>query len=263
MKKAIFGLVALLTLFLAPPAYAQDGQIMLAHGIPDTNVDIVVDGSVVIGGFSFGDMEDLSAFSGQTLKALTVNVAGTDTVVLDLGDFAVPATGNFTVIAHLDAAGAPTVSVFQNDTGAIAAGEGRLIVRHTAAAPAVDILANGSAAFTNVANGKEGKADLAAGTVSAEVVPTGATTPVVIGPADLPIAEGAALIVYAVGSLEADNLSVLTQSITGLGATPTLINTGNSPVEESSSNTLVLLAAALGTLTIIGVGSRRLATIRR
>ena len=98
MKKALALLVALFSIMLAAPASAQDATVMLAHGIPDTDVDIVVDGGVVIADFNFGEMEDLSAFSGQTLTALTVNLAGTDTVALDLGDFAVPASGNYTVI---------------------------------------------------------------------------------------------------------------------------------------------------------------------
>jgi hypothetical protein len=268
MKKSLAVLVALFTalfasaMLFASPASAQDASIMLTHGIPDTDVDVVVDGSAVIEGFSFGDMEDISAFAGQTLTGLTVNLAGTDTVAIDLGNFDVPASGNYTVIANLDADGNPTATVFENDTSTVAAGQGRLVVRHTAAAPAVDILANGEAAFTNVTNGQEGQADLAAGTISAEVVPTGATTPVVIGPADLPITEGASLIVYAVGSLEADNLSVLTQNITGLGSAPSAVNTGNSPVDSGGSNTLAISAIALVTMLGLGFGARRLATVR-
>lgn len=202
----------------------------------------------------------LSAFAGQTLPALTVNLTGTDTVALDLGDFAVPASGNYTVIAHLDADGNPTASVFENDTSTIAAGQGRLVVRHTAAAPEVDILANGAAAFTSVPNGAEGQADLPAGTVTAEVVPAGATEPVVIGPADLPIAEGASLIVYAVGSLDAGNLTVLTQSISGLGDTPSAVNTGNSPVDQDGSPLTVVAVAALGGVALLA--SRRTALVR-
>ncbi|MEQ8842309.1 MAG: DUF4397 domain-containing protein [Acidimicrobiales bacterium] len=263
MKKSVAVLVALFTMMLASPAGAQDdATIMLAHGIPDTDVDVVVDGSAVIEGLSFGDMEDLSSFAGQTLAGLTVNLAGTDTVAIDLGDFDVPASGNFTVIAHLDADANPTAAVFENDTSAIAAGEGRLVVRHTAAAPAVDILANGDAAFTNVTNGQEAQADLPAGTISAEVVPTGATEPVVIGPADLPITEGESLIVYAVGSLDADSLSVLTQSIAGLGSSPTVVNTGNSPVDDSGVNTLAITAVAVIALLGLGIGTRRLATVK-
>ncbi len=262
MKKALAVLVALFSMLLATPASAQDATIMLAHGIPDTDVDVVVDGDVVIPNYSFGSMEDLSAFAGQTLPNLTVNLAGTDTVALDLGDFAVPASGNWTVVAHLDADGDPTASVFENDTSILAAGEGRLVVRHTAAAPEVDILANGSAAFTSVPNGAEGQVDLPAGTITAEVVPAGATEPVVIGPADLPITEGASLIVYAVGSLDADNLSVLTQGITGLGATPSAVNTGNSPVDAGSNTTVLLVVAAVAFLGLGVVGARRTALVQ-
>ena len=262
MKKVLALFVALFSMLLVSPAGAQDATIMLAHGIPDTDVDVVVDGDIVIPNYSFGSMEDLSAFAGQTLPNLTVNLAGTDTVALDLGDFAVPASGNYTVVAHLDADGNPTASVFENDTSTIAAGEGRLVVRHTAAAPEVDILANGSAAFTSVPNGAEGQVDLAAGTISAEVVPAGATEPVVIGPADLPITEGASLIVYAVGSLADGNLTVLTQSISGLGSTPSVVNTGNSPVDGGSNNTAVIALGAIALLGLGFVGARRVALVQ-
>ena len=261
MKK-VLALVALFSMLLVSPAGAQDATIMLAHGIPDTDVDVVVDGDIVIPNYSFGSMEDLSAFAGQTLPNPTVNLAGTDTVALDLGDFAVPASGNYTVVAHLDADGNPTASVFENDTSTIAAGEGRLVVRHTAAAPEVDILANGSAAFTSVPNGGQGQVDLAAGTISAEVVPAGATEPVVIGPADLPITEGASLIVYAVGSLADGNLTVLTQSISGLGSTPSVVNTGNSPVDGGSNNTAVIVLGAVALLGLGFVGARRVALVQ-
>ena len=262
MKKAVAILAALFSMLLATPAGAQDdATIMLAHGIPDTDVDVVVDGSPVIENFSFGDMQDLSAFAGQTLAGLTVNLAGTDTVAIDIGDFDVPASGNFTVVAHLDADGNPTVAVFSNDTSTIAAGEGRIVVRHTAAAPAVDVWVNDTAALTNIVNGGEAQADLAAGTITAQVVPAGATEPVVIGPAELPITEGASLIVYAVGSLDAGNLSVLTQSITGLGSTPSAVNTGNTPV-DNGSNTGIILLGAVALMGLAVVGSRRGALVK-
>ncbi len=254
-----FRLALLLTLvvsvLLPSAAGAQDAaRIHLIHGIPDTDVDVTVGGAAVIEDFSFGDTQDLSGFAGQTLDSLQVVLAGTDTVAIDVGDFDVPASGNYTVIAHLDADGAPTVGVFENDISEIAAGNGRLVVRHTAAAPAVDILANGAAAFTNVPNGAGGGADLPAGTISAEVVPTGATEPVVIGPADLPVAEGSSLIVYAVGSLDAGNLTVLTEVIDGLGALPDVVNTGNSPVSNSSFPVAALVG---GLMVLVALGGRR------
>ena len=231
---AAAGLVA--TTGPVAPAGAQSGaRIHLIHGIPDTPVDVFANGEVVIPDFQFGDTEDLSALAGQTLAGLEVRPAGTEDVAIDGGDLALPASGNVTAIAHLDADGTPTLTVFENDTAPIAAGQGRLVVRHTAAAPAVDVKANGEVAFSNLSNPNEAKADLPAGTISAEVVPTGASEPVVIGPADLPVTEGSELIVYAVGSLDGGTLQTLTESIDGLGSGPGSVPTGNSPVSGGSS----------------------------
>ncbi len=259
MRKLLGILVIALMAFAGTsPAGAQDdASIVLMHGIPDTDVDVEAGGENVIEGFAFGDMQDLSALAGNTLEGLKVKVAGTDTVAIDAGDTALPASGNFTIVAHLDAEGTPTLAVFDNDTSAIEAGNGRLVVRHVAAAPAVDVLANGAVAFSNLSNPDEVAADLAAGTISASVVPTGATEPVVIGPADLPIAEGSSLIVYAVGSLEAGSLTVLTQSIDGLGSAPAAVETGNSPVDPftaSSAGASLSLIALLGVAGVASLG---------
>ena len=102
----------------------------------------------------------------RPLEGLEVRVAGTDTVAIDAGDVTLPDSGNVTIIAHLDATGAPTLAVFTNDTSTIDAGNGRLVVRHTAAAPEVDVKADGAVAFSSVANGEEGSADLPTGTIS-------------------------------------------------------------------------------------------------
>lgn len=227
-------------------AQAQDAaRIHLIHGIPGVEVDVAANGANVFEGFAFGDTQDLSSLAGETLAGVQVKVAGTDTVAIDAGDVALPASGNYTLIAHLDADGTPTIGVFENDVSTIAAGEGRLVVRHTAAAPAVDILANGDPAFTNVTNPNEGSIDLAVGTISASVVPTGATEPVVIGPADLTIADGTSLTVYAVGSLDDESLTVLTESIDGLGSAPSRINTGDAPIDGSGFPVLPVIAVGL------------------
>ncbi|MEM9565578.1 MAG: DUF4397 domain-containing protein [Actinomycetota bacterium] len=252
--------ITLPMLFLAP-ADAQDGaRIHLIHGIPGVDVDVEAGGENVFEGFSFGDTQDLSGLAGATLEGLKVKAAGTDTVAIDAGDVELPASGNFTVIAHLGADGTPTLGVFENDVSTIDAGEGRLTVRHTAAAPEVDILANGEAAFSGVANGAGGTVDLPAGTISASVVPAGETEPVVIGPADLTIAEGSHLLVYAVGSLDDDTLTVLTESIDGLHSNPDRIDTGNSIPQDGSNAALLLLvagiAAAAGAGTLVVARNR-------
>ena len=249
----------------ASPAGGQEAaRIHLIHGIPDTPVDVEAGGSNVIEGFEFGDTEDLSAMAGQTLTGVRVNAAGTDDVAIDVGDLALPEAGNVTAIAHLDPEGTPKLTVFTNDTAAVAAGEGRLVVRHTAAAPAVDVRAGGEVVFPGLANPDEAQADLPAGTVAADVVPAGATEPVVIGPADLPVTEGSSLIVYAVGSLEGGTLQTLTETVEGIGSGPSAVNTGNSPVADAGGDGgFPVGMAAAGAAAVAAAGSAAVLARRR
>jgi hypothetical protein len=268
MRKALlaFAVAAVALVAAALPASAQDAaRIHLIHGIPGVDVDVVVDGAPVIEGFAFEDTQDLSEFAGQTLVALQVTAAGTDDVVIDAGDVDVPASGNFTVIAHLDADGNPALGVFENDTSATAAGQGRLVVRHAAAAPAVDVKADGTVAFSDLSNAGEASADLPAGTISAEVVPTGEDEPVVIGPADLPVTDGSSLIVYAVGSLDEGTITVLTETIDGLGSAPSAVDTGTSPVSDdgrSATTGVTVGLALLAAATVSGLAVRRMVSAR-
>jgi len=86
MKKLLTGVAAAAAALLIVPAGAsnaqEDATVMLLHGIPDTPVDVAVDGAVVIEGFEFGDMQDLSGFAGQTLTNLEVRLAGTTDVAI-------------------------------------------------------------------------------------------------------------------------------------------------------------------------------------
>ena len=141
----------------------------------ERTVDVAVDGAVVIEGFAPGDMQDLSSFAGQTLTNLEVRPTGTEDVAIGpVASFAVPASGSWTVVAHLDAEGTPTITPFENDTSAAADGQGRLTVRHTAAAPAVDIVLGDARPVENLSNPNEASRDLPAGQIAgAQIAPTG------------------------------------------------------------------------------------------
>src|SRR6185437_16233073 len=127
--------------------------------------------------------------------------------ILKVDQAAVPGDANISLVAHLTADGKPALTPFVNDTKTLAAGKARLVVRHTAAAPAVDVRAGGQPVFKNLTNPNEAKADLPAGTVSADVVLAGTDT-VAIGPADLDLKEGTNTIVYAWGSAADKNLKL-------------------------------------------------------
>ena len=230
MNRLVSWLALAIGVGLAVPAAAgaqTPATVMLLHGIPGATVDVVVDGDVVIPGFEPGTMQDLSPFAGQTLTNVEVRAAGTSDVVIGpIASLDVPGSGNVTVVAHLTADGTPTLTPFENDTSALAAGQGRLTVRHTAAAPAVDVvLADGSRPFTDLSNPNEASADLPAGEIAgAQVAPTGGN-PIAPVPT-VELTAGTNLIVYAVGSLDDDSLTFYTQTIEGLGGDPTGVPTG-------------------------------------
>lgn len=259
MKRVIIGFAALAAVALAPSAAgAQDAvQITLLHGIPGATVDVAVDGEIVIPGFEPGDTQDLSAFAGQTLVDVEVRAAGTDDVVIGpVPEFAVPASGNWTVVAHLDGDGTPTITPFENDVSATAAGQGRLTVRHTAAAPAVDLVVGDARPIENAANGASAALELPAGEIAgARLAPTGAD-PIIDVPT-VTLAEGTNLVVYAVGSLDDETFTFYTQQIAidgaAVTAVPTQVNTGDE-IEGAAGTSvnITLLAAAAGLAALAG-----------
>ena len=264
MKKILAGAAALAATLVAVPAGTSGAQesvdIMLLHGIPGITVDVAVDGAVVLPGFEPGDMQDLSSFAGQTLTNLEVRPAGTEDVAIGpVAEFAVPASGSWTVVAHLDAEGTPTITPFENDTSAAADGQGRLTVRHTAAAPAVDIVLGDARPVENLSNPSEASLDVPAGEIAgAQIAPTGGD-PI----ADVPtvsVTAGQNLIVYAVGSLADETFTFYTQDVAlesagdaaGDGTpAPTEVNTGGE-LGASSNSSVALFAAAAGLFALAG-----------
>lgn len=61
---------------------------------------------------------------------------------------------NIAVVAHLD---------YVNDVSRIAAGQARVTARHTAAAPEVDVRADGEVVFAGLTNPDSKSADIVAG----------------------------------------------------------------------------------------------------
>jgi hypothetical protein len=203
--------------FAAPvDAQAETASVVVVHGIPNTPVDGYVNGNVTLEDFAFETVTDPLTLAPGSYD-IAVRAAGADPSETPLTSAStdLPAGNNVSIIAHLTADGSPTLTPFINDISPTGPGEGRIIVRHTAAAPAVDVLAGGDQVFTDLTNPNEAAADLPTGAVAATVAIAGTTEPV-LGPADVTIAEGTPTIVYAVGSVADGNLTVIVQTITGL-----------------------------------------------
>lgn len=239
-KPLIAGLAAgvLIALSSAMPASAATGDASLSvfHAVPKVTVDVYLDGKRALDDFTPGMMAGpLSVPAGSHTIAITAGAAADASKPL-IGPITVDlaAGGNYTAVAHDKTDGTPTATLFTNDVSRIPAGQGRLIVRHVAAAPAVDVLAGGKAVISGLTNPNEKALVLPAGTVSASVAAAGTTAPV-IGPADVAVADGADTIVYAWGSLTDKDLALATQTISGLGTGPGGVPAGNAGLVASNA----------------------------
>jgi len=264
LERFIVRIRAITTAFLAAAALsapgvaaAQDstGLVTVIHGVPGLTVDVYVNGDLTLENFEPGTVTDaLELPAGDYDLAIRAAGADADSDPAISGSTTLPAGANASIIAHLDADGAPTLGVFVNDISEVAAGEARLVVRHTAAAPGVDVAANGDVIVPNLTNPNEAGLDVPAATYSAEVRLAG-TEDAVLGPVDVALNEGTSTIVYAIGSAADGNLDLLVQTITGLHATPTGVPAGEAGLAATSTTTTVLVA--VGLLALAGAAATR------
>ncbi|MCW2695496.1 MAG: Lipoprotein [Modestobacter sp.] len=251
-------------LFAATPAGAADNAtVSILHGVPGVTVDVYANGEELLPDFAPGTLtEPLSLPAGD--YDLAIYPAGADPSstepAANAEDVAVPAGANATVVAHLTADGTPVLTPFVNDVSTVPAGQARVTVRHAAAAPAVDVRADGAVVAPGLTNPNEASLVVPAGTVSADVTLSGTDT-VAIGPADLPLPEGADTIVYAWGDGEA-GYQLAVQTIGGMHSSPSGVPGGSAGLADDGGVPVpVIVLSTLG-LGAAAVGARRLATSR-
>ena len=247
----------------APPAHAAEGaKLSVLHAVPDLTVDVYVDGKRTLDNFKPGSLAGpLDLAAGTYSVAITAADAEDDSdPAIGPVDLELAGGANYTVAAHLEEGGDPTATLFENDISRTAPGEGRLTVRHTAAAPAVDVRAAGDAVVRGLSNPDQEVLDLAAGTVRASVTAAG-DTKALIGPADVAVQEGVNTIVYAWGSAEDDTLALAVQTIKGLHSSPNKVDAGEAGLAADRSP-LPLAAGGLALLALLVVAGRRLAPAR-
>jgi len=206
-RPLVAGLALAIALAIVPATGAgaqtpSSSKVYVTHGLPldnaGTKVDVFVgaagsapnpDGSIAAGNlindFLFGQTAgplDLPAANYTVYLAKpTANDDGklTPDEVIYAQDLAVPAGKNLSAVASLTAGGAPTVAVFVNDVSKVRPWEGRLSVRHAAAAPAVNVEAGIfpwarlfpflKATIGPAANGQQGDTTLWAGRYDIDV----------------------------------------------------------------------------------------------
>lgn len=252
---AAFGLAMAAGLAAAPSAAAADNAtVSVLHAVPGATVDVWANGEPLLTDFAPGTLTDpLSLPAGEyDLKVVQAGAGADADAIMEANDVAVPSGANVTVAAHLSESGDPTLTPFVNDTSATGAGNGRLTVRHVAAAPAVDVRADGQVAFEGLTNPKAVNAALPAGTISADVVLAG-TDQVAIGPADVQLKAGVNTIVYAWGSASDDNLALAVQNVQAGGGSPGGVPAGDGGQAAAQADA-ARFAATLGGAALAGGG---------
>jgi hypothetical protein len=224
VRKALFSSVAvaaLLTLGVAGPAQAsthrfpgRTAEVSVLHAVPNTPVDVYLNHKRILDDFLPGTLAGpLNVKAGTYPVSITAATAKNDRhPVIGPVKLRFHAARSYTVAAHLTPAGTPTASLYLNTIKKTPKGDGRLIVRHIAAAPAVDIFANGALAMKHLKNPHQSKANVPAGTYSVAVALAGTTKPV-IGPADVKVKQHTDTIVYAWGSAAQGDLTVAVQHV--------------------------------------------------
>ena len=154
-------------------------SITLVHGVPDLLVDIYVNGGAPIEDVSFTTVATVPGEKGKNTVAIRAANAPANSAALLTRSFYLRQNQSKTVVAHLTSSGSPKLTVYANDQSPLTAGTGRLTVRHTAEAPAVDIVVNNTTTLVpGLTNPDQAKADVPADTYLVDVRAAGTSTAV-------------------------------------------------------------------------------------
>ena len=230
-------------------AQSPNASVYVVHGIPghDVNasldpalpVDVQVNDSIcLLKGFKFTEIAGpftipAGSYSFKISLANTVAPCS-NPALLTANDVPFTEGENASVVAYLNAEGAPGVKKFDNDLTSTPNGQSRLIVQHTANAPAVDIKVGEDtfviarfpftktlAVVRDVTNGQQAAALLPSGELwnyprtRVTLTPAGAIRPV-IGPYFFQLVPHTAYLIYAVGSVSTGSFTLIHKAIPGV-----------------------------------------------
>lgn len=205
---------AVAPLLMNSPAQAasSSAEVTVVHGIPKTPVDIYVDGKLALNDFTFGTVtKPIALAPGSYSIAVRPHKASAESKPILATTVKVTAGENASIVANLTAKGAPTLTAFRNPTSSLPMGDARVIVRHVADAPGVDVYAGKSKVVFDLTNPRQDTLVIPAGRVTVKVNVSNTTT-TVIGPATFNFKVGTTTVIYAIGSAAGKTLTVAVQT---------------------------------------------------
>jgi len=233
MSSRFRALLALTAVLLLPStAFAANhnsAEIVVVHGVPGLEVDILIDGATsALTGVNYGDTAVISVPAGSYV--LGVAAAGSTDAILT-ANATVDAGASYSVVAHLDTNGDPQLSVFVNTN--TTAG---IQPFHAANFVPVSIIAGGAIVLDNVANGDT--AHIAAtGVVPGVGIGAAGSTDAAISLGDVTVPQNSVVLAYAVGPNTGNDLpDVFTVVISVVDAhVPTGVPAGDAGLAATSA----------------------------
>lgn len=196
------GLALAAALTVGAPAMAAvsaTGQVVIVHGVRGLVANVDVDGS-----------RALSAFQPERTTDPLKLTAGNHTVAVRAANdpaaapllqqtVAVPAGGLVSAAVGLTPTGQPSLTLFNERGPAVPAGQARLVVRHIAAAPTVQVTVDAKPLSPALSGGpRQSLSDIAPGNHAVAVVgPDGSP---VLAAQNVPLRAGTVTTIYLIGS---------------------------------------------------------------
>jgi hypothetical protein len=249
---------AAIALTCAPIAGAQTetGTVTLVHGVRGLVADIYLDGKVALQVFqperTAGPLQ-LPA-GAHAVEVRPTGAAPTTTPLL-AATLNIPVNSRQSAVVHLSAAGQPALSVYPDDVSAIPAGQARVVLRHAAAAPPIDVQIDQQVVAAALITNAQSVQNVAAGTHAVAVASNGRN---IVPSRDVMFTGGTANFMYLVGSMNDNNLTWLAQTVDGIGGAPLAVRSGEGGLaapREFPYVTVVLLALGLVVLATIAARS--------
>ncbi|MEO5841610.1 MAG: DUF4397 domain-containing protein [Acidimicrobiales bacterium] len=224
MAGALVFSVAILALPIQAHA-ADTGTVTLVHGVRGLVADIYLDGAVALQVFQpERTAGPLTVPAGA--HAVEVRAAGSPPTTPPLlsATLNVPAGSRQSAVVHLNSTGQPALTVYPDDLSAIPAGQARVVLRHAAAAPPIEVQIDRQVVVAALTTNAPAEEQVAAGTHAVAVASGGRN---LIPSNDVNFSAGSANFLYLVGSATDNSLVWLAQTVDGLGTAPFAVRSGD------------------------------------
>jgi hypothetical protein len=226
-------------------AQAPTGLVTVVHGLRGVVADVYVDNTLVLPAFQPERVTDPVALpAGEHHVDIRVTGKPADATPDVSADVDVKADARQSVVAHLNAGGSPTITAYLDDMSPVAAGQTRAVVRHTAAAPAVDVGLDQIVVAAGLSEPGSATAVVAPATYEVSVWRAGTQSPLA-APQPATLSEGAATVMYLIGSAQTNTLSWVAEQIPDLATPPNRIQTGDSGLAADNGSSFPVLPVTI------------------